>query len=126
MRTLLTGLVCALASMSIYARDTGYALQCRGIEDAHTQVISFLETDVDKRARYMETGSRTLWDSHEWHSDKFLVRSFMQRKGDEEPTLISFIEIQRGSLLAELTKLGDPIEVTTLRCERWSPQTRNK
>ncbi len=126
MKFIFIALACALASSISYGRDSGFALECSAIETGQTQIISFLEVDTDKRVRYLETESRTMWDSHEWLSNKFIVRSFMQVKGDGDASLISYIEIEKDTLAASFFSLVDPIRTIKMQCQRWTPQSRNK
>ena len=48
---------CSLFTQYSLGRDVGYALECTAIENGRTQIISFLEDEVDKRVRYLETES---------------------------------------------------------------------
>lgn len=108
------------------ARDAGYALECAADASATKLIVSFLETDVDKRVRYVMNDSGKMWDEHEWLADKFIVRSFRQSKDSAVPILISSLEIERESLRAVLVPIDAAAIASTLQCQQWSPRTRNK
>lgn len=108
------------------ARDTGYALECTSQATAPKLIVSFLETDVDKRVRYVKNESGEMWDEHEWLADRFVVRSFRQSEDATVPTLISSLEVNRESLLAVLVQGGAAAATSTFQCQQWSPRTRNK
>jgi hypothetical protein len=116
----------ALTTMSVYGRDTGYVLECVIDESGLKQIISFLENDTDKRVRFLETATNTMWDTHEWESDIVTIRSFTQAKGMSEASLISSIEINMKTMLAKFVRQSEPASVTHMQCQRWSPQIRNK
>lgn len=126
MKLVLVALACALLTQIVYGRDSGFALECASIENGQTQIISFLEEDIDKRVRYIETDSRSMWDSHEWQIDKFHIISYMQLKGEEAASIVSTIEIDRETLEAEFVPTSTPNEITKMQCERWAPRIRNK
>ena len=47
----------ALLASNIYGRDTGYALECVGVESMQKQIVGFLETEVDKIVNLSEMKS---------------------------------------------------------------------
>jgi len=89
-----------LFAQSTQARDAGYALECAADTSTPKLIVSFLETDVDKRVRYVESAAGAMWDEHEWLADRIFVRSFRQVKDAAAPTLVSSLEIERESLQA--------------------------
>jgi hypothetical protein len=90
------------------------------------QILSFFETGIDKRVRYLEAGTQTLWDSHEWGNGYVIVGSFIQTKEKTEASLISFMKIELETMVGEFVRMSDSSNVVSMQCQRWSPQTRNK
>ena len=116
----------ALLASNIYGRDTGYALECVGVESMQKQIVGFLETEVDKIVNLSEMKSRTFWDSHKWLKDTIMVRSFMQLKDNTEPTETLSIEIEIESLKAVLIRMGNADTLVHMQCANWGPKGRNK
>ena len=77
------------------ARDTGYAMECVADADSPKMIVSFLETGVNKRVRYVKNASGEMWDEHEWLADRFFVRSFRQSTDAPVPVLVSSLEVAR-------------------------------
>ena len=126
LKKLLLILICTLAIPVSYGRDRGFAIECTPSNNGIKQILSFFETGIDKRVRYLEAGTQTMWDSHEWGIGYVTVSSFVQMKGNTEASLISFTKIELETMLGEFVRMSDPSKVVRMQCQRWSPQTRNK
>jgi len=120
------GLACGLIALTTHARDIGYALECVAEDSVQKLIISFLETGVDKRVRFLETVNGAMWDSHHWSNGNVTVNNFVQAKESSEASVISFINIELETMRASFVRLNNTDEVTDMQCQRWSPQTRNK
>jgi hypothetical protein len=122
-------LVLALLSSVAYGRDVGYALECSAADGSSRQLITFLENGVNKRVRYLESGNRAMWDSHEWNDTAVTVRSMVQIRGEGEPKVEAYVEIDTRSLRARFIRLGGVAggaAAIDMQCQRWRPETRNK
>ena len=126
LKKLLLILICTLAIPASYGRDRGFAIECTPSNNGIKQILSFFETGIDKRVRYLEAGTQTMWDSHEWENGYVTVSSFVRMKGNTEASLISFTKIELGTMLGEFVRISDSSKVVRMQCQRWSPQTRNK
>lgn len=126
MKKLLLILACALAIPISYGRDRGFALECTSTNNGIKQILSFFETGIDKRVRYLEAGTQTMWDTHAWENGYVTVSSFIQMKGNTEASLISFTKIEFQTMVGEFVRMSDSSKVVSMQCQRWSPQTRNK
>ena len=125
-KKLLLILICTLAIAVSYGRDRGFAIECTPLNNDIKQILSFFETGIDKRVRYLEAGTKTMWDSHEWGIGYVTVSSFVQMKGNTEASLISFMKIELETMLGEFVRMSDSSKIVRMQCQRWSPQTRNK
>lgn len=126
MKKLLLILICTLAIPVSYGRDRGFAIECTPSKNGIKQILSFFETGIDKRVRYLEAGTQKMWDSHEWEVGYVTVSSFIQLEGDTEASLISLMKIELETMLGEFVRMSDSSKVVRMQCQRWSPQTRNK
>lgn len=126
MKKLLLILICTLAIPVSYGRDRGFAIECTPSNNGIKQILSFFETGIDKRVRYLEAGTQKMWDSHEWEVGYVTVSSFIQLEGDTEASLISLMKIELETMLGEFVRMSDSSKVVRMQCQRWSPQTRNK
>jgi hypothetical protein len=126
LKKLLLIMICTLAIPVSYGRDRGFAIECTPSNNGIKQILSFFETGIDKRVRYLEAGTQTMWDSHEWGIGYVTVSSFVQMKGNTEASLISFTKIELETMLGEFVRMSDSSKVVRMQCQRWSPQTRNK
>lgn len=118
-----------LVMQTALARDTGYALECEADASSVKLIVSFLETGVDKRVRYVKNASGEMWDEHEWQVDRFIVRSFTHSKDAAAPVLVSTLEIEWLETEGDSLKavfVQDGAATANLRCQQWSPQMRNK
>lgn len=126
LKKLLLIFICTLAIPVSYGRDKGFAIECMSSNNGIKQILSFFETGIDKRVRYLEAGTQTMWDSHEWEVGYVTVSSFIQLKGDTEASLISLMKIELETMLGEFVRMSDSSKVVRMQCQRWSPQTPNK
>lgn len=126
LKKLLLILICTLAIPASYGRDRGFAIECTPPNNGIKQILSFFETGIDKRVRYLEAGTQTMWDNHEWEVGYVTVSSFIQREEDTEASLISLMKIELETMLGEFVRMSDSSKVVRMQCQRWSPQTRNK
>ncbi|PCI79429.1 MAG: hypothetical protein COB20_04745 [SAR86 cluster bacterium] len=126
MKKLLLILACTLAIPISYGRDTGFAIECTPSNNGLKQILAFFEIGIDKRVRYLEAGTQTMWDNHEWENGYVTVSSFIQTKGNTEASLISFTKIELETMIGEFVSMSDSSNTISMQCQRWSPQTRNK
>ena len=126
LKELLLILICTLAIPVSYGCDRGFAIECTPLNNDIKQILSFFETGIDKRVRYLVAGTQTMWDSHEWEVGYVTVSSFIQLKGDTEASLIWLMKIELETMLGEFLRMSDSSKVVRMQCQRWSPQTRNK
>ena len=123
---LITFLSGTFVSQYAQTRENGYALECVSVVSTQTKIVSFLETDTNKISNSVSFESTRMWDTHMWSEESLLVQSYSQRTDDEKPILSSSILINRKSLSAELSVPNSGNAITRMRCQRWSPRTRNK
>ena len=115
-----------LIGMNATAQENGYALECTSIDSTQTHLLSFLESGVDKRVRFIETSTRAMWDTHEWQDNTVTIKSFVQPNGEDQPTLVSYFQIDMSDMSAVLVREGESAEPLNLSCARWSPRVRNR
>ena len=126
MKYILVRLACLGITSFSYGRDIGYAIQCIPIESGPALVIFFLEDGTNKRVRFLETATGAMWDNHEWIDRTVTISSFSQAKGESQPSLISYIEVDTELMSAKQFRANSLDRAVSLQCERWSPRTRNK
>lgn len=126
LRKIALALACTLAAGSAFGQDHGYALECTATETGQKHLLSFLEDGKNKRVRFLQTATGTMWDTHEWGYGTLLISSFSMPSGETEPSLLSTFEITLDTLSGKLTEASKDNKVTALQCAKWSPRTRNK
>lgn len=120
------GLSLLLFSSTILGRDTGYALECTAVDGGVPKLFSFIEDGVEKRVRFLEVGSRTMWDSHEWNGTMLTIKSHVHAKEESEAAVTSIMNIDMDTMRASFQNTSNSADVVQMQCERWSPQIRNK
>ena len=125
MKQLTVILLWTLLVSNTHARDEGYALQCTAVATGSKRIVSFLQDDVNKRARFIATASRTMWDEHEWQPNTLIIKDMLQL-AEQKAVALSRITIDRATLVAQQTTQNGDSPPIALQCERWTPQTRNK
>lgn len=117
-------LVVLLFTQPLYARDAGYALQCKS-SGGLSKLFSYLEDDVDKTANRLDTDNFSMWDEHRWFKNSLMVLSFRQNKG-EKSQLMTTLTLDRSDQSAVFVDTNESLTAQEIQCEPWEPSSRNK